>query len=140
MVDQGARTVVHEVPRRVGRGRDARGDGVLSPRAALDGAAFQAAAKRGTPDAELVDLREEMAMTRWATDEAERKEFLTAMRAAGVRDDGPVVVYDDGLQTRDFTFVGDAVAANLLALERGEPGGAYNVGGGSRVSVNDSGT
>ena len=31
-----------------------------------------------------VDLREEMSMTRWATDEAERKEFLTAMRAAGV--------------------------------------------------------
>jgi len=48
----------------------------------------------------------------------------------------PVTVYDDGDQTRDFTFVGDAVAANLLALERGEPGAAYNVGGGSRVSVN----
>jgi len=49
----------------------------------------------------------------------------------------PVTVYDDGLQTRDFTYVGDAVAANLLALERGTPGAAYNVGGGSRVSVND---
>ncbi|MFM8412770.1 MAG: NAD-dependent epimerase/dehydratase family protein [Alphaproteobacteria bacterium] len=49
----------------------------------------------------------------------------------------PVTVYDDGLQTRDFTFVGDAVAANLLALERGAPGSVYNVGGGSRVSVND---
>ena len=49
----------------------------------------------------------------------------------------PVTVYDDGLQTRDFTYVGDAVAANLLALEHGTPGAAYNVGGGSRVSVND---
>jgi UDP-glucose 4-epimerase len=48
-----------------------------------------------------------------------------------------VTVYDDGLQTRDFTYVGDAVAANLLALEHGTPGAAYNVGGGSRVSVND---
>jgi len=47
-----------------------------------------------------------------------------------------LVVYDDGKQTRDFTFVGDAVQANLLALERGTPGAAYNVGGGSRVSVN----
>ncbi|MFM1749357.1 MAG: hypothetical protein RLZZ188_3023 [Verrucomicrobiota bacterium] len=56
----------------------------FAPRAAIDGAAFQAAAARGTPDAELADLREEMSMTRWATDEAERAEFLTAMRAAGV--------------------------------------------------------
>jgi len=56
----------------------------FAPRAALDGAAFQAAAARGATDPELVDLREEMAMTRWATDDAERKEFLTAMRAAGV--------------------------------------------------------
>jgi len=47
-----------------------------------------------------------------------------------------LTVFDDGAQTRDFTFVGDAVAANLLALERGTPGAAYNIGGGSRVSVN----
>jgi UDP-glucose 4-epimerase len=47
-----------------------------------------------------------------------------------------IVVYDDGTQTRDFTFVADAVQANLLALERGTPGAAYNIGGGSRVSVN----
>jgi UDP-glucuronate 4-epimerase len=47
-----------------------------------------------------------------------------------------LTVFDDGDQTRDFTFVGDAVAANLLALEAGAPGEAYNIGGGSRVSVN----
>jgi len=45
-------------------------------------------------------------------------------------------LYGTGEQTRDFTFVKDAVAANLLAAERGEPGGVYNIGGGSRVSVN----
>lgn len=45
-------------------------------------------------------------------------------------------LYDDGEQTRDFTFVGDAVAANLLSIENGTPGAAYNIGGGSRVSVN----
>lgn len=56
----------------------------FAPRAALDGAAFQAAAAGGAPDAELIDLREEMAMTRWATNAAERTEFLDAMRAAGV--------------------------------------------------------
>ncbi len=47
-----------------------------------------------------------------------------------------IVVFDDGEQTRDFTFVADAVAANLRALEHGQPGAAYNIGGGSRVSLN----
>jgi nucleoside-diphosphate-sugar epimerase len=49
----------------------------------------------------------------------------------------PVIVYGDGLQTRDFTFIADAVAANLLAAERGRPGGVYNIGGGSRVTVRE---
>jgi len=47
----------------------------------------------------------------------------------------PLGVYGDGEQTRDFTFVADAVAANLLAAERGVPGRVYNVGGGSRVTL-----
>ncbi|MEO6463101.1 MAG: NAD-dependent epimerase/dehydratase family protein [Candidatus Eisenbacteria bacterium] len=58
--------------------------------------------------------------------------FIRALLA-----DQPIGVYGDGGQTRDFTFVADAVAANLAAAERGVPGTAYNVGGGSRVSVND---
>jgi UDP-glucose 4-epimerase len=48
----------------------------------------------------------------------------------------PIPVYGDGEQTRDFTFIADAVAANLAAAERGVPGRAYNIGGGARVSVN----
>ena len=48
----------------------------------------------------------------------------------------PITVYGDGEQTRDFTFVADAVAATRLAGERGVPGRVYNIGGGSRVSVN----
>ncbi len=48
----------------------------------------------------------------------------------------PLTLFGDGEQTRDFTYVGDAVAANLAAAERGVPGRVYNVGGGSRVSVN----
>jgi nucleoside-diphosphate-sugar epimerase len=47
-----------------------------------------------------------------------------------------IVLYGDGEQTRDFTFVSDAVAATIAAGERGVPGRAYNVGGGSRVSMN----
>jgi UDP-glucose 4-epimerase len=48
----------------------------------------------------------------------------------------PITLYGDGEQTRDFTFVADAVEANLLAAERAVPGRVYNIGGGSRVSVN----
>jgi nucleoside-diphosphate-sugar epimerase len=49
----------------------------------------------------------------------------------------PITLYGDGDQTRDFTFVDDAVNANILAATRGVPGRVYNIGGGSRVSVND---
>lgn len=56
----------------------------FAPRAALDGDRFKAVAASGASDRELADLREEMSMTRWATDASERQEFLHAMRAAGV--------------------------------------------------------
>jgi nucleoside-diphosphate-sugar epimerase len=48
----------------------------------------------------------------------------------------PISVYGDGEQTRDFTFVTDAVAATIAAGTKGVPGRVYNIGGGSRVSVN----
>jgi nucleoside-diphosphate-sugar epimerase len=48
----------------------------------------------------------------------------------------PITVYGDGEQTRDFTFVADAVRATIAAATRGVPGRVYNIGGGSRVSVN----
>ena len=51
--------------------------------------------------------------------------------------DEPITLYGDGEQTRDFTFVADAVSATIAAGERGVPGTAYNIGGGSRVSMND---
>jgi len=51
--------------------------------------------------------------------------------------DEPISVYGDGEQTRDFTFVHDASAATIAAARRGVPGRVYNIGGGSRVSVNE---
>lgn len=47
----------------------------------------------------------------------------------------PFEVYGDGQQTRDFTYVSDAVAANLLAARHGRPGEVYNIGGGAPASV-----
>ena len=48
--------------------------------------------------------------------------------------DQPISIYGDGQQTRDFTFIGDAVAANLLAaIVPSAIGEIFNIGGGSRV-------
>ncbi len=44
-------------------------------------------------------------------------------------------LFGDGGQTRDFTYVADAIAATRQAAERGRRGTAYNIGGGSRVSM-----
>jgi len=49
----------------------------------------------------------------------------------------PLVQFGDGLQTRDFTFVADAVTATAAAAVRGAPGGVYNIGGGSRVTLRE---
>jgi UDP-glucose 4-epimerase len=48
----------------------------------------------------------------------------------------PITLYGDGEQTRDFTFVADAVAATRAAASRGIAGRVYNIGGGSRISIN----
>jgi nucleoside-diphosphate-sugar epimerase len=48
----------------------------------------------------------------------------------------PLTLYDDGEQTRDFTFISDAVEANVRAAERGAPGAVYNIGGGARITLN----
>jgi UDP-glucose 4-epimerase len=41
-----------------------------------------------------------------------------------------------GEQERDFVYVGDAAAANLLALQKGD-GGIYNIGTGVGTSINE---
>lgn len=59
--------------------------------------------------------------------------FFRAVRAHRA-----IELYGDGTQTRDFTFVGDAVSAILSAATApGVAGEAINVAGGSRVSVNE---
>src|SRR5436190_680663 len=53
-------------------------------------------------------------------------------------EDTPPVVFGDGEQTRDFTFVDNAVYANLLACEAPNAAGkVFNVGVGGRVSLNE---
>ncbi|MGD2144195.1 MAG: NAD-dependent epimerase/dehydratase family protein [Anaerolineae bacterium] len=46
----------------------------------------------------------------------------------------PTVIHGDGLQTRDFVYVGDVAEANLLALRAGD-GGLFNLGTGRATTV-----
>lgn len=56
----------------------------FSPRAAIDAERVNEAVQAGASATELNDLREEISMTRMATDARERKEYLDAFHAAGV--------------------------------------------------------
>ena len=49
----------------------------------------------------------------------------------------PLMVWGDGEQSRDFTFIGDIVQGCCRALEAGRPGNVYNIGGGSRRTLNE---
>lgn len=54
------------------------------------------------------------------------------------REGKPFTIVDDGNQRRDFTYVKDVVAANMLALDNPlTDGQIYNVGTGKNTSVNE---
>ena len=48
-----------------------------------------------------------------------------------------ITIFEDGNQTRDFTYFQDIVNGTILASEKGKDGQIYNLGGGSRISVNE---
>ena len=51
----------------------------------------------------------------------------------------PIEIFGHGRQTRDFTFVADIVAATRAAATAdGVAGAVFNIGGGSRVSLNST--
>jgi len=51
----------------------------------------------------------------------------------------PPIVFGDGEQSRDFTYVDNAVAANLLACEApNATGKVFNIGMGGRVTLNET--
>ena len=47
-----------------------------------------------------------------------------------------ITIYGDGEQTRDFVFVKDVVAANVLAA-RSAATGVFNIACGGRITIND---
>ena len=56
-----------------------------------------------------------------------------------ILNDDKIEVFGDGTQTRDFTYVDDVVEANILAAANTKiEGEVFNVGGGSRITVNET--
>jgi nucleoside-diphosphate-sugar epimerase len=48
-----------------------------------------------------------------------------------------LTIFGDGMQTRDFTFVGDVIEAHVLATKAPPDERIFNVCGGSQISVNE---
>ena len=48
-----------------------------------------------------------------------------------------ITIYGDGNQTRDFTYIDDAVKANFLVMEKDCSGEVFNIGGGTHTKVNE---
>lgn len=67
--------------------------------------------------------RPDMAFTRFLRDMVEGRELH---------------IYGDGKQSRDFTYVTDAVAGTVLAARLGVPGEVYNLGGGCPAALIDA--
>jgi UDP-glucose 4-epimerase len=50
----------------------------------------------------------------------------------------PLRIFDDGSQTRDFTYISDVVEANIrAAMSDAATGQVMNIAGGSRVTLHD---
>ncbi len=58
-------------------------------------------------------------------------EKLIPLMTTNALDDGPLPIYGDGLQRRDWIYALDHALGILIAGEQGTPGEAYNVGGGN---------
>ncbi|MFD7056811.1 NAD-dependent epimerase/dehydratase family protein [Streptomyces mirabilis] len=67
----------------------------------------------------------------------QRPDMAIGRMLRGILTGEPLRLYGDGRQRRDFTFVTDAVAANLAAATAEVTAEAVNVGGGNSVSVLD---
>jgi len=66
----------------------------------------------------------------------QRPDMAFARIISALREGNPFVVYGTGEQSRDFTYVGDAVAATIAAMDGCPTAIVYNVGGGSETTLN----
>jgi UDP-glucuronate 4-epimerase len=68
----------------------------------------------------------------------QRPEMAYALFTEKLLDGRAITVYGDGRQSRSNTYVSDCVAGTVAALERGEPGEVYNIGGGQELALIDA--
>lgn len=68
----------------------------------------------------------------------QRPDMAFTRIANALVDGATFTLFGSGEQTRDVTYVGDAVAATVAGMENGRPGAVYNVGGGSETSLLDA--
>jgi UDP-glucose 4-epimerase len=62
---------------------------------------------------------------------------VIAIFAKALLEGRQATIFGDGEQTRDFTYIDNVVAANLLAIDRDlPPGTIVNIGTGQRITIN----
>lgn len=66
----------------------------------------------------------------------QRPDMAFSRFVSGILAGKEIEVFGDGTQGRDFTFVKDIVAGNVLALDA-NPGTIYNVGAGKTIALNE---
>jgi UDP-glucuronate 4-epimerase len=67
----------------------------------------------------------------------QRPDMAFARIISALLGETPFHVFGTGEQSRDFTYVADAVEATVAAMEGGYAGRVYNVGGGSETTLRD---
>jgi dTDP-L-rhamnose 4-epimerase len=61
---------------------------------------------------------------------------VCAIFSSRIKNNHPPIIYEDGLQTRDFIHVSDIVAANILVMKNSDADfKAFNVGSGKPISI-----
>jgi UDP-glucuronate 4-epimerase len=65
----------------------------------------------------------------------QRPDMLFSRLISSALNRRPLTIIGDGRQSRDFTYVADAVTATIAAAESGVPGRTYNIAGGRQATV-----
>jgi UDP-glucuronate 4-epimerase len=67
----------------------------------------------------------------------QRPDMAFTRIAKALANGGRFTVLGTGAQSRDFTYVDDAVSATLLSMKEGASGAVYNVGGGTEATLSE---
>jgi UDP-glucuronate 4-epimerase len=67
----------------------------------------------------------------------QRPDMAFTRIAKALANGGHFTVLGTGQQSRDFTYVDDAVAATMLSMDEGRAGAVYNVGGGTEATLSE---